>query len=86
MVMHKPSLECTTPPSEASAPKFTRHQLAAHIALSLRYVDELTRKGVLPYYKIGKSIRYDLAEIETALRERFHVRAKARKNASAYTA
>lgn len=84
--MQKLSLDCTTPPSEVSAPKFTRHQIAAHIALSLRYVDELTRKGVLPYYKIGKSIRYDLAEVETALRERFYVRAKARKPARSFTA
>ncbi len=66
----------TTPPP--AAPKLTRHQLAAHLALSLRYVDELTRHGKLPFFKIGKSIRYDLAEVEAALRERFHVRAKAR--------
>jgi excisionase family DNA binding protein len=78
--MNNPSLESTTPPSVVSAGKLTRHTLAAHLAVSLRYVDELTRKGVLPYYKIGKSIRYDLAEVETALRERFHVRAKARRS------
>lgn len=72
--------------SSLQARKITRKELAVHCGLSLRYIDELTRKGVLPYYKIGKSIRYDLAEIETALHERFHVRAKARTAARILTA
>jgi excisionase family DNA binding protein len=68
-----------TAASSHPARKITRHDLAAHVSLSLRTVDELTRKGVLPFFKIGKSIRYDLAEVEAALRERYHVRAKKRK-------
>jgi excisionase family DNA binding protein len=81
-------LDATIPAADSrlQAKKITRKELAVHCGLSLRYIDALTRKGVLPYYKIGKSIRYDLSEIETALHERFHVRAKASKNASAYTA
>jgi excisionase family DNA binding protein len=59
--------------------KITRHELAAHLGLSLRYIDELTRNGSLPFYKIGKSIRYDTTEVEGTLRERFHVSAKVRK-------
>ena len=34
---------------------------------------DLTRSGVLGHYRIGKSIRYDLAEVEATLRARFHV-------------
>ena len=83
MVQH-PTSPATA--SSLQARKITRKELAAHASLSLRYVDELTRKGVLPYYKIGKSIRYDLAEVEAALRERFHVRAKASKPARSLTA
>ena len=69
----------------SSPPKLTRHQLAVHLALSLRYVDELTRNGILPYFKIGKSIRYELAEVEAVLRDRFHIQPKARKPARAGT-
>lgn len=72
-----------TSPAAASslqARKITRKELAVHCGLSLRYIDELTRKGVLPYFKIGKSIRYDLAEVEAVLRERFYVRSKARRS------
>lgn len=57
----------------------TRHDLAPHLSFSLRYVDELTHNGTIPYFKIGKSVRYDLAEVEAALRERFHVQAKTRR-------
>lgn len=67
-------------PASLPSLKITRHQLAAHVSLSLRTVDQLTRKGVLPFFKIGKSIRYDLVEVELALRQRFHIRAKARKS------
>ena len=67
-------LQLSTP-----ANKITRHELAVHCGLSLRTIDELTRNGVLPVFKIGKAVRYELAEVEAALRERFHIRAKARK-------
>lgn len=57
--------------------KITRQQLAAHFGLSLRTVDALTAAGKLAHFKIGKAVRYDLAEVEAAMRARFHVRAKA---------
>ena len=66
------------PPS----PKHTRQQIAIHCSLSVRTIDELTHNGTLPHYKIGKSVRYDLAEVQEALRERFHIRAKVRKSDS----
>lgn len=67
--------------SDILAEAKTRHQVAAHYRLSLRTIDELTRNGVLPHFKIGKAVRYDLVEVEAAMRERFHVKAKAKKAA-----
>ncbi|MBL9178630.1 MAG: helix-turn-helix domain-containing protein [Verrucomicrobiaceae bacterium] len=68
-----------TAASSLPAGKKTRKETAAYCGLSLRTIDELTRNGVLPVFKIGKAVRYELAEVEAALRERFHIRAKARK-------
>jgi len=70
-----------TPAAASSLPaeKKTRKEIAAFCGLSLRTIDELTRNGVLPHLKIGKSVRYSLPEVEAALRERFHIRAKVRK-------
>lgn len=75
----KHSASSTLAVSPLPEKKVTRHELAAHCGLSLRTIDELTRNGVLPVFKIGKAVRYELAEVEAALRERFHIRAKARK-------
>jgi predicted DNA-binding transcriptional regulator AlpA len=74
MSLTSPTTACSLPAS-----KITRHQLAAHCGLSLRFIDDLTGRGVLPHFKIGKSVRYELAEVEAALRERYHVRAKVTK-------
>ncbi|MBL9145335.1 MAG: excisionase family DNA-binding protein [Verrucomicrobiaceae bacterium] len=76
----------TATPNESASPvtgrKITRHELAVHLGFSLRYIDELTHNGALPFYKIGKSVRYDLAQVEATLSERFLVQPKARKPAS----
>ena len=69
----------TAPAPIVPEKKISRRELAVHLGLSLRTIDELTRNGVLPVFKIGKAVRYELAEVEAALRERFHIRAKARK-------
>lgn len=60
----------------------TRSQLAARCGLSLRTIDDLASRGILPFFKIGKSIRFDPTEVEAALRERFHVKPKAKNGAS----
>lgn len=71
---HSSSTNATA--SSLQAGKITRKELAVYCGLSVRTIDELTRSGVLGHFKIGKSIRYDLAEVEAALRERFHVGAR----------
>ena len=70
--MHHSSPIHTTA-SSLPAGKITRKQVAAHYGLCVRIIDNLTRSGVLGHYRIGKSIRYDLAEVEATLRARFHV-------------
>jgi excisionase family DNA binding protein len=58
--------------------KVTRHQLAALLNLSVRSVDQLAAKGKIPYYKIGKSVRFDPVEVEAHLRQTAHVNAQSR--------
>lgn len=67
------SSPANTTASSLPAGKITRKQLASHCGLCVRTIDELTRSGVLGHYRIGKSVRYDLAEVEATLRQRFHV-------------
>ena len=72
--MKNPSPTNTTA-SSLPARKITRRQLAALYSLSVRCIAELTRSGVLGHYRIGKCVRYDLAEAEASLRAHFHVQA-----------
>jgi len=81
----KPDPTFPTTASSLPAAKKNRKETAAYCGLSLRTIDKLTGNGVLPHFKIGKSIRYDLPEVEAALRERYHVKPKARKPASTGT-
>ena len=82
--MDKPITD-THAASDLPARKITRQAAAAHTSLSLRYLDQLTANGILPFFRIGKSIRYDIDELDAALRERFHVQPKAKKPASTGT-
>ena len=54
----------------------TRQKLAEHLDLSLRHLDKLTRDGVLPFFKLGRCVRFDVAEVEEALRNSRHVKAR----------
>ncbi len=69
--------------SSLPAGKITRKQLAAHCGLCVSRIDQLTRAGVLGHYRIGKSVRYDLAEVEATLRQLFHVQPTAPATQSA---
>jgi excisionase family DNA binding protein len=59
-----------------------RDQLAAAIGVSRRTVDQWRADGVVPYIKVGSVVRFDLADVLAALRERFCVRAKKGKKAA----
>ena len=59
-----------------------RDQLAAAIRVSRRTVDQWRADGVVPYIKVGSVVRFDLADVLAALRERFCVRAKKAKKAA----
>ena len=59
-------------------PKATRQDVAAALNISLRTVDDLTAKGRLPFYRIGRAVRFDLAEVESYLRRTAYVAAQTR--------
>jgi excisionase family DNA binding protein len=50
--------------------------MAEKLSLSLRFIDNLTRDGQIPHFKIGKSVRYDSDAVEAEIVKRFHKAAK----------
>jgi excisionase family DNA binding protein len=45
-------------------PLLTKRQLAAHMQVSVRTIDHWKEKGCLPYYKIGRVVRFRLSDIQ----------------------
>jgi excisionase family DNA binding protein len=46
----------------------TKRQLADHLNCSLRTINNLMRRRILPYLKVGGLVRFDLEACETALK------------------
>lgn len=42
----------------------TAQQVADHLQVSLGWIRKLTQNGVLPHHRIGRRVRYNLAEID----------------------
>lgn len=62
------------PPQGAQTPKtvqmttfdpiMTKRQLATHLQVSMRTIDNWCQRGHLPHYKIGKVVRFRLSDIQ----------------------
>jgi excisionase family DNA binding protein len=48
-------------------PFITRPEVARRLNKTVRTVDNWMKRGILPYYKIGRSVSFRWVEIETAL-------------------
>ena len=53
-----------------------RPQMAKAASVSCRTVDEWRANGIIPYFKIGKIVRFDLNSVMAVLRERYEVRSQ----------
>jgi predicted DNA-binding transcriptional regulator AlpA len=48
-------------------------EVGRRLGKKLRTVDNWMKRGILPYYKIGRSVSFKWSEIETALARTCHV-------------
>ncbi len=46
----------------------TRRELAARLQVSVKTVDNWRKAGKIPALKVGRSVRFDPAEVDAALR------------------
>jgi excisionase family DNA binding protein len=72
-----PGNPLTTTPAAAIVPGaegvLTRQELAEHLKISLRTVEEWQRRGVLPYIKVGKIVLFHWPDVVEHLRKNFRV-------------
>lgn len=67
---------CTPMNHAAHTQLVTRHAAAAKLSVSLRTIDSLLASGRLAHVRIGRAIRFDLADLDSFL-TRHKVNAKA---------
>lgn len=61
-------------PSEAVTQRLlTKAQVAAYVQCTSRCVDNWMKQGYLPYFKIGRSVRFKLADVDAHLAEYFRI-------------
>jgi len=67
-----------TPPATATGPNadgvLTRVELAQHLRISLRTVEEWQREGALPFIKIGRVVLFHWPDVIAHLRKHYFVR------------
>jgi excisionase family DNA binding protein len=69
---HDPSLDGSFQYSRADeppAPFLTKSQLAMLLRCSERHVDNLRRRGLLPYINLGRSVRFRRDAVLSAVRK-----------------
>lgn len=54
----------------------SRHETAEHLKISQRTLFGWMKKGMIPYVKIGRGVRFRLSEVDEALKRRLGVEAR----------
>jgi len=57
-------------------PLLNRKQAADHFQVTIRTIENWSRAGYLPYYKVGSEVRYRLSDIMALWNEKYSVQRK----------
>ena len=49
----------------------SRKEISKHLKLSSITTYRLTKSGVIPSYRVGKQLRYNLPEVQAALKQQY---------------
>jgi hypothetical protein len=47
----------------------TKRELKNYLGCSLGFIDSLMKKEMIPYYKINRSVKFDMDKVETSLKK-----------------
>ena len=59
--------KASQPPTDEANPLLTEKQVAAFLSVTPRHLYSWRMAGFIPYYKIGRAIRFRKAEVDEAL-------------------
>lgn len=64
-----PIVASTLPQQLAVEPFIDKHEVALRLGRTTRTVDNLMRRGFIPYYKVGYRVQFRWSEIQSHLAE-----------------
>ena len=56
-------------------PYIDKHECARRLGRTVRSVDTYMAMGLLPYYKLGRTVAFKWSEVDASIRQRCRVRA-----------
>jgi excisionase family DNA binding protein len=72
--MNQPALvNASSPPSETPEGFIGKTEVARRLNKTIRTVDNWMRRGILPYYKLGRTVAFRWSEVEAHLAAKFRV-------------
>lgn len=63
----EPMISSSEPQAPLDEPFIDKKEACRRLSLKQRTIDSWMRRGVLPYYKMGQSVRFKWSEINTKL-------------------
>jgi excisionase family DNA binding protein len=67
--------------TSVAQPYMTKPEIAKFLRISVRTLDVWLSRGLLPYRKISRSVRFSLPEVEQAIAENWTINRRAGKGA-----
>jgi len=65
--MLEPNQMAETPTAPVTEPFINKEEVARRLGKTLRTVDNWMQRGLLPYYKIGRSVEFKWSDVEEHL-------------------
>lgn len=68
-----PTPPAVTPAGPAPEPFIDKPEVARRLSKEVRTIDNWMKRGLIPYYKISRSVSFKWSEVEACLRARCRV-------------
>ena len=73
-------MNAATPLSSTAEPFIEKPEVGKRLGMRPRTIDDWMKRGLLPYYKVGRSVRFKWSEVEAHLAANCRVVPPAAKN------
>ena len=65
--------QTTTPPANAPEPYIDKVEVARRLGREVRTIDNWMRRGMIPYFKIGRSVNFKWSDVDAHMQANFRI-------------